>query len=195
MALLTLVKAGNISNLSDARYCAGMGVEIIGFALPAGENASAGVARIKEMAGWLAGVSIALELPDAAPDEVFLQKTLEELQPDYLQIPLKYLDQIKSITTLPLIIQVSEYTAVNAEEQDFVLLQTPAAAQDQHLIEYCSRYQVLLGHTPSDPEALIELLETIKPAGIELKGGTEISPGLKSFDELSEILERLEVED
>jgi phosphoribosylanthranilate isomerase len=31
MALKTKVKAGNITNLSDARYCAGMGVDWLGF--------------------------------------------------------------------------------------------------------------------------------------------------------------------
>ena len=31
--LKTLVKVGEINNLSDARYSAGMGVELLGFAL------------------------------------------------------------------------------------------------------------------------------------------------------------------
>ena len=33
MGLKTLVKVSEVNNLSDARYCAGMGVEMIGFSL------------------------------------------------------------------------------------------------------------------------------------------------------------------
>ncbi len=33
MALKTIVKVGNITNLSDARYCAVMGVDMLGFCL------------------------------------------------------------------------------------------------------------------------------------------------------------------
>ena len=31
--LKTLIKVSNINNLSDARYCAGMGVEMLGFSM------------------------------------------------------------------------------------------------------------------------------------------------------------------
>ena len=38
MALNTLTAVTEINNLSDARYCAGMGVDIIGFNLAAGQG-------------------------------------------------------------------------------------------------------------------------------------------------------------
>ena len=33
MALSTIVKVGSIRNLSDARYCAGMMVDVLGFSI------------------------------------------------------------------------------------------------------------------------------------------------------------------
>ena len=38
MPLKTIVKVGSITNLSDARYCAGMGVEMLGFNVVAGHE-------------------------------------------------------------------------------------------------------------------------------------------------------------
>jgi phosphoribosylanthranilate isomerase len=37
MALKCFVKVGNVTNLSDARYCAGMGVDLLGFPVDAAQ--------------------------------------------------------------------------------------------------------------------------------------------------------------
>ena len=50
--LKTKVKVSSIENLSDARYCAGMGVEWLGFPL------AMPVEKLEEIRNWLAGVQI-----------------------------------------------------------------------------------------------------------------------------------------
>ena len=50
MSLVTKVKAANITNLSDARYCAGMGVDWIGFPL-----SQVNPTVFSEITGWLSG--------------------------------------------------------------------------------------------------------------------------------------------
>ena len=56
MALKTFVKISAINNLSDARYCAGMGVDMLGFALEPTNPDSISPEKYTEIIGWLSGV-------------------------------------------------------------------------------------------------------------------------------------------
>jgi phosphoribosylanthranilate isomerase len=56
MSLKTKVKAGNITNLSDARYCAGMGVDWLSF--PAEK---VNPVKFKEITDWVTGPQFVLE--------------------------------------------------------------------------------------------------------------------------------------
>ena len=60
--LRTKVKISAVTNLSDARYCAGMGVEWIGFSMD-----TVPAEKYGEIRGWLAGVQVVGETdaPDA----------------------------------------------------------------------------------------------------------------------------------
>ncbi len=51
------VKVNAVDNLSDARYCAGMFVDFIGFSLKNEQNEWIEVAKITEMINWLSGVT------------------------------------------------------------------------------------------------------------------------------------------
>jgi phosphoribosylanthranilate isomerase len=63
----------------------------------------------------------------------------------------------------------------------------------EDLKNWCKNFPIILG-IGIKKEELDLILNEIKPAGISLKGGEEIKPGLKSFDELSSILEELEID-
>jgi phosphoribosylanthranilate isomerase len=54
---------------------------------------------------------------------------------------------------------------------------------------------VILSGETINSTSVLDIINTVKPMGIELKGGTEISPGLKDFEALSEILELLELDE
>ena len=66
MSLKTKVKVGNITNLSDARYCAGMGVDMLGFAIGKADGQGVGATKFKEITDWIAGPEFILELPEGA---------------------------------------------------------------------------------------------------------------------------------
>ena len=55
MALKTLVKVGKISNLSDAWYCAGMSVDMLGFTVIASQENYVSPELFREMRGWFYG--------------------------------------------------------------------------------------------------------------------------------------------
>ena len=67
MSLKTFVKVGNITNLTDARYCAGMGVNQLGFNV---EDPNFTVEKFKEITGWLEGIEYVAEFDKLAADKV-----------------------------------------------------------------------------------------------------------------------------
>lgn len=193
MSLQTLVKAGNITNLSDARYCAGMGVEIIGFPLGKSNPQALEPSKIKEIMGWLAGVQMALELDEQLPDETTWQ-AINDLAPGCLQVPLSIAETVKQHTSIPLLI-VSETLPAQLEEGDILLYTGNFQENAASVTSYCQQHPVILSGEKIEASTVLQVLKTIQPYGIELKGGTEISPGLKSFEQLSEMLELLEVDE
>ncbi|MFT5570936.1 MAG: phosphoribosylanthranilate isomerase, partial [Cyclobacteriaceae bacterium] len=71
MALSKFVKISNVSNLSDARYCAGMMVDILGFEISDPTNEFyVGPDTFKELTGWIAGIDYAGEIKNSSPDNL-----------------------------------------------------------------------------------------------------------------------------
>ena len=84
MALKTFVKISAVNNLSDARYCAGMGVDMLGFALEATNPDFIAPEKYTEIIGWLSGVKFVGEFDKSNLKEI--NKILEEYPINALQI-------------------------------------------------------------------------------------------------------------
>lgn len=200
MALQTLVKVSNITNLSDARYCAGMGVELVGFVMDKFSDDYMPAEKLKEIKSWLAGVQIVGETQSSDYDEI--ATLLQTYEIDILQISDPTL--LPKITALgkPIILKLETnsayiedylklynsfviYFLIDGQElTDFILY---------HLKEYAFDNPVILGFGITAHNVQQILTETpIK--GIALKGSHELRPGYKDYDELSEILEQLEID-
>ena len=200
MALQTLVKVGNITNLSDARYCAGMGVDMIGFVMDKFSNDYTPPEKLKEIQSWVAGVQIVGETESTDFDEVV--SLLQSYEIDILQITDPGLLPRIAEAGKPIILKVDaenayledylklygsfvEYFLIDGQElTDFFLYR---------LKEYARDYQVILGFG-INAERIHQLLEETSVKGIALKGTHELRPGYKDYDELSEILEVLEID-
>lgn len=210
MALKTLVKISNVTNLSDARYCAGMGVDMLGFSMDADSPDYVAPTKFAEIRGWLAGVQIVGETRSTDPE--FIEQLLETYQPDLLQVDeaalLPYLSTLgTSDKELRFILRV-DVAQLTLDQLD-TLLQTGAANADYVLLEsngpvnieddlktllqrQSTRYSILLG-TGISAENVHELLAQLSSVrGIALSGGIEEQPGNKEFGELMDILEAIE---
>lgn len=194
MSLQILVKVGNVTNLSDARYCAGMGVEIVGFPVGKTNSSALSSTKIKEIAAWLSGIKVAIEFDESSFDEKFVLEMIQDLNPDYIQLPIELKQEFREITSIPFLLLTSSIE--ESENKDDILLYSGNIIQNEiELIELCAKNKVILSSTQLDKVSIKSILAKISPFGIELKGGAEISPGLKSFDDLSEIFDILEIED
>ncbi|WP_028982137.1 hypothetical protein [Sporocytophaga myxococcoides] len=206
MALKTLVKVSEVNNLSDARYCAGMGVELVGFPLDENHPKFIELSSIREIVNWISGVKVVGEFTG---DNVYNMNYLaEQLNLDFIQlnhlIHPEFLPGLKK----PVILKVdfnndepSETIEVLKKYENkvaYFLLENNTEPELNYLKdvlgEICQKFPVILGFGIQQ-SALPLIIDTINPSGIALKGGEEIKPGLKDFSELSEILEELEVND
>jgi phosphoribosylanthranilate isomerase len=197
MALKTLVKVGKISNLSDARYCAGMSVDMLGFSVINGRENYVSPELFKEMRGWFTGPSIVAEIYGiekhedlAAIFQAYLPDLVEGSFSDIKKLHSAFASYILSTT----------YEEVKAHEDELGIYRTQIAyliipeSTPMDQIETLSReYKLLLRIDSMNPED--SKLHNTHIKGIALQGSSEDKPGLKNYDALASVLEKLEAED
>lgn len=207
MALNTFVKVSGISNLSDARYCAGMGVNVLGFSLEKENPYYCDPEKYVAITEWLAGVKFAAEFDQYTSQEI--EKTLIDYpRIDYLQVSQPQHVALQH-REYPLIVRLDAHqygediVALADTMRDcrdratYFLVENSAPSRRvdllNDLLHLAKQYPILLGFG-LNPDDVATLLKEHKLAGIALRGGEEIRPGYKNFDELADILEAVEVE-
>jgi phosphoribosylanthranilate isomerase len=196
MNYITTVKAGNITNLSNARYCAGMGTDIIGFPIGKGSFFGEDTTKIIEIKNWVAGIDIALEFNDANLEIEKINEIITLVVPNFIQVPLTDYIKFKTATTLPIIAVTDNFSAqIEVNQSDYVLYTGLIEENKQQIKDFCLKNRTFISCKSEDYSTILNLLTFISPYGIELQGENEISPGLKTFDEFAEVLEMLENND
>ena len=200
MTLKTMVKVGQITNLSNARYCAGMGVNMLGFVVDDGSEFFISPEQFREISGWVAGVEFVGEISGSQIPE------LTGYSFSYLQVSDRALPEIVHASGYACIFYINtanyvpEHIALMMEEQQkyvsYFLLEglNPDILDDaelERITTWAASYPVWLGSgiTPHNLEKL--LASGIR--GIALKGGAESKSGFKEYDELADILEALDI--
>ena len=207
MALRTTVKVGDITNLSDARYCAGMGVDWLGFCFESESENYIDPTTFTALSGWLSGVNYSAEFYSYQSTQI--KNTLSAYDPvQQLQLYAPY--PVKSLKELglPLAIQleagnfdslgsiVDEMQLHQSEVEYFILEnkhETNQLALDDAL-RLAEQFPVLLGFG-INPQNILPIVENSAVQGVSLKGSHEIKPGYQDFGALAEILEVLEVDE
>ncbi|GAB3494907.1 hypothetical protein GCM10027341_11590 [Spirosoma knui] len=204
MALKTLVKISNVTNLSDARYCAGMGVDMLGFSMDSDSPEYVEPKKFDEIKSWVAGVQIVGETTSTDPETI--EQLLATYQPDLLQVDEAALLPYLATYDKPLILRV-DLSQLTLDQLDtlfqsgssgaeYVLLESKGALHfdadlKTALQRLANRYPILLG-TGISVDNIHELLADLSVRGIALSGGDEERPGNKEFGDLMDILEAIE---
>ena len=221
MALKTFVKISAINNLSDARYCAGMGVDMLGFALEPINPDSISPEKYTEIIGWLSGVKFVGEFEQSNLKQI--NEILENYPINALQIAneavIAEIQHKKEKADLedfiPIIfkINISENNQKSLNFEDlstlfekykrtvtYFLLEDPdkitisfSQNELEQLKKLAARFPIILGSGFSKNN-VNDLIDNYKISGISLKGGAEIRAGYKDFDDLAEILEIIEID-
>lgn len=204
MALKTLVKVSEVNNLSDARYCAGMGVDLIGFPVNTSHPNYVSPENYKAITGWIEGVKLVVEFNNSTAKDI--QEAMTSYEAHFIQVNTPEI--ISELgTELPIILKVelkndlSVYRNLFKEYQSSVSHFLIESDKEEELTDksfnelkhLSSTYPIIVGFGINSNN-LEQILTNIAPIGLALKGGTEIRPGYKNFDELADILEELELD-
>ncbi|WP_258097124.1 phosphoribosylanthranilate isomerase [Marinoscillum pacificum] len=204
MSLKTFVKIGKIDNLSDARYCAGMMVDILGFNLEEGTEGYVSPENFSEISEWVAGVSFCGEFTNAQPAEVKLATIQYKI--DYIEVQnVDLLEELSDLDT-KLILKITLNSTDDLEKLNSQL--ELASGLVEHVI--------ITSLHPELSDAIVAKLATIDTdlsilrgfdinevsaceaadsnvfSGIEVEGSPEDRPGFKDYGIVMDILEELE---
>jgi phosphoribosylanthranilate isomerase len=188
MALRTFVKVGSITNLSDARYCAGMGADLLGFGAISGRDNHITPKQFQEIRGWVTGPQIVAELYGMT-DAGNWTSMQEEYRPDLVELGLAELSILASEPPLPYILALAPGEQVPAGASPTYVLIDP---DDPALLQLASHHAVLV--LVQQTSLVQSLLDAGHIKGLALQGGQEDRPGLREYNELGEILEMLDTD-
>jgi len=185
---MTKVKVGKITNLSEARYCAGMGVDFLSFPM-----SEINPKIYQEITGWVAGPEFGVEIGQQELSAAtqyganFIEVTTDQLAPspsgEKLLVCVAGKDWADHQDLLDANIHQIWAIELHFDELD---------AKAERIINRCAdQFKVFIHmHELTDVDALLAL----PLFGISLDGDAETKPGLKEY-RLAAILERLEAED
>ena len=194
MFLRIPIFVSSVNNLSDARYCAGMGVTWMGFSSLELDDLFTET-ELNGLIQWVEGVktvferrsnkSVSEEFIQQFDFQLFTEETKNKVitQEHFLEVRYEGngFSDLESKDATEIIILVSDQKELSEKDKTF-------------LVEFCKNNKVILGFG-IELKNLDWIEKELKPVGILLKGGKEIRPGLKNFDEMAEILEYLEAEE
>lgn len=193
MALITKVKAGSVSSLSDARYFAGMGVDWLGFNVTPDSPHYVSPELYQSMAGWVAGPQRVIELSQVNTDTI--STLLTTYSPDFIEVEASQVTQLKSITQLALMARL-DLDAVHPNlhelgQAKYAIVHTLDALKHKEIIRSISKVTEVLLAVSQDEHQVNSLLTLLPIAGICLKGSPEVKVGLKDYG-YADLLESLE---
>ena len=202
MSLKSNVKINAVNNLSDARYSAGMGVNLLGFCLDEHHPKFVNMAKLGALANWVSGVQLVFEFNNFNT-EIF-EQARQVAVPHFVQVfDVSNWDLLEK-TSLPIIHKINfdprecDLTiALTSSPANYILLESNAdfslEIYAEELKALSSVKHICLGWGITK-ENIENIMNDVSPWAIAIEGGEEERPGIKTFEEMAEILELLEEE-
>ncbi|MEO9870977.1 beta/alpha barrel domain-containing protein [Ekhidna sp.] len=199
MALKTFVKISNVSNLSDARYCAGMMVDILGFNIDSSTDTFVSEGDFGEITDWLAGIKFAGEFHNATIEQI--KEGLKLYAVDFIEISNMDLVEATHLLGKPIIFRLSiesenELSNLKSnlsyldELASMVLIKSSIEELykelDNQICFYNGNLRLLKGYGIEADEKLA------KYPGLEMEADPEERPGYKDYGQIMDILELIE---
>jgi phosphoribosylanthranilate isomerase len=189
MPLKTIVKVSHISNLSDARYCAGMGVEMLGFGVIPGKENYMPQEVFQDIRGWISGPRIIAEVYGLS-GLAQIETIIKTYAPDYFELTYAEYNTFKHVLSLPCIVYFSAAAEIasgfNDEQIAYLLVDEKTSCADISTTDLPVLIKI---------NALQNLYEKSGEGcfkGFVLEGPQELRPGVTNYEQLGSILEALE---
>jgi phosphoribosylanthranilate isomerase len=199
---MSLIKATRINHLTDARYFA-VFAEWVGFNFEPNTPHYISASTARELIGWLSGVRIIGEF--GCSPIAHINSIVEMLQLDTIEVShTLQLDGLSPIVS-SIIRRVSmthpsdwaaleQYIKAHENSTSAFVLDFSASTDNNSLLQsallqdWCKKYRLIIA-TPFNMDNITPILHGLQPFGIELQGSSEETTGMKTFDELNELVE------
>ena len=210
------VKASQITNLTDARYFAAKEVEWLSFNFTEGSENYIDPMKAQAMFEWVEGPHIVGEFDGLSAADINFYT--EGYQLSHIQVGTQTgAEAIFELTASSIIKEIRVETVTNADilrgqmrpltamveafqlnfeknGLDFLSLKNENAAISlSDLKALCQEFKIILAI--DFQTIMLDELLSLNPYGLSVTGGEEEKVGVKSFDELDDILEKLELEE
>lgn len=205
------IKASAIDNLTDGRFFAAAGVEWIGFPADYSKNHSLTKVQILEIKEWLYGPRYVIETGKLGEDEIndlcqftgiYNVQTARTLDPSELKDVHSIIREIVIRPETDCAELLASHQAEKSRIAQFVLKLEDACAQWSywqkhqddfaHLQAFIKSVPVIL-EMDYDQENVLHLIEKFQPFAISIRGSGEQEVGLKTFDEIADIFDCLDL--
>jgi phosphoribosylanthranilate isomerase len=191
MPLKSFIKVSKISNLSDARYCSGMGVEMIGFRMIPGQEDYMSPALFQEIRGWVSGPKVIAELYGVSETRE-IEYVVEKYAPDYFELTYAEYKAFRDALALPCIVHLpfdaTKSLSLHEEKKIAYLLLDEAASCEDVRGDFPALIKV------SSLESLNKKNSDGCFKGFVLEASKEARPGITNYEQLGTILEALDEE-
>ena len=205
------VFAGTIANLTDARYFAAREAKWLGFNMDKMNPSAVSEMEVNAIKEWLDGVEIVGEFGDISNED--LMGAVERIGFDaVLAGPFTSREAIEGLT-VPVFKEIVVEPAMSEDDLSNLLEEFEGAVAycvldfDKNKVvpgssnislaflkELSEQYQLIVSF-PWETYSIESAIQDASWAGILMRGGEEEKVGFKSFDDLDEILDFLEIEE
>ena len=190
-----IIYVKRITNLSDARYCAGMGADLLGFVVTPNHLDYVNPIQFKEIMGWVSGPRRVVEITDW--ESLDLQDIITNYGPDLIHLSGKAITG-HELKGFPLILEADADTEsviqlkirTDALAVEFIIISDKIESESLKIWKTLD-YPLLISMN-ENPESLVAIQSRTGAAGFMLEGSHELKPGFKDYDHLSIILEALD---
>ena len=194
------IKIRGVNNLSDARYCSGMMVNVIGFNLDANQKNGVNIDSFKAITKWIQGPKIAGEFDNMEFE--LIRKYLSRIDLDIIETsnpsflaPL--IDTGKEVyLKINLDSLVNEKVLFNkikeGQTANKIVVYSPEKSKNEklliNLLNYTKNEQIINGFN-------LDLSQIDFWPSIEIMATPEDKPGYKDYGEVMDVLEHINGED
>ena len=186
------IKAGNICNLTDARYFAAIGATWMGFSFKEKSQEKLTIEDAKAIKDWISGPEIIIELDKFDGDLIF--ELTNTLGANLIQLPISEIDKVP--TEYNCVFEIEEENVRNSEIEMIkktnvfnLIINVKGAIEFLKTIE---KFPNAIYNFDMKGSEVQVLLEKYPVKNLELKGSLEEAVGIKSYDDLNELIDWLE---
>jgi phosphoribosylanthranilate isomerase len=195
------IKLSNITNLSDARFAAAVGIDYIGFCFDTNDVSYIPPVKAKEIFEWTSGTNIVAEFGEQSIDEI--KDVSELLSVDFIEICNSILPDEFSAFQIPLIKKIDldkfdkatlikEIEAYKSVSHSFHLFSgSEKGGFDRDTLKVLCENNLVIWGLPLDIVNTKSIINIYKPFALNISGGNEEKPGIKDFDEMNDWLDSI----